>query len=245
MLSFTRKSNALTGSQFIDSVKHLSIIEREERILKEILDGNMPEFLKTFAQIKVNEGNDNLSYLVAKDYLCIGSDDDYVRMPMNPLTAQKICDHYDCMLPTRLMVDDIWNQSDIKLNPLPWGPPYDASMMSSERYLIHNQRIQKQGIDKNKLISGHKKDVVLTNKLHPNNKKKRVAIYGWIYPSGKVIQPLNPFTHEDTYADYSHGIRLVAKEAMLNHSPTSLIMVGKSDKYKLISDEGILNFTRY
>ncbi len=39
-----------------------------------------------------------------------------------------------------------------------------------------------------KLIAGHKKDVVITNRLL--TMPKRVAIYGWHRPNGSPIQPL-------------------------------------------------------
>ena len=41
------------------------------------------------------------------DYLAVGSDDDFVRMPMTPQTAQQIADLFGCILPTRKMVDAI------------------------------------------------------------------------------------------------------------------------------------------
>jgi hypothetical protein len=181
------------------------------------------------------------------DYLCLGQSD-YVRMPMNPHTAQKIADQYDCSLPTRKMVNDIWHASVNKLSPKPWGPPYDSSMMHTDRIGIHNGRIQNQlqGHDHTQLTSGHKKDVVLTNKLSPNNPNKRVAIYGWIQSNGQAIQQLNPKDHEDTYADYSHGVRLIANDVIVNGNPMRIKDVFSHPQLSaLISDEGVLTFTKY
>lgn len=241
-----RLQNAVTGSQFIADNINLNGSAREANILNEFLTGNIPDFLRDFCPVNVTMSDASITYLVSSDYLSIGSDDDYVRVPMNPLTAQEIADKYDCSLPTKKMVDDIWRQSDKKLNPLPWGPPYDSSMMSTERIKIHNSRIQSQLLNKNGLISGHKKDVVLTNRLHPNNPAKRVAIYGWIQSDGKPIQGLNPLSHEDTYADYSHGIRLIFNDVMVNGNLMRIQDVFKDTKLSaLISNEGVLNFTRY
>ena len=53
------------------------------------------------------------------------------------------------------------------------------------------------------LRAGHKKDVVITNLL--SERPKRVAIYGWHFPSSEPIQPLTT-VHVDWYVDYSHGI---------------------------------------
>lgn len=50
---------------------------------------------------------------------------------------------------------------------------------------------------------------------------KPVVIYGWHYPSGSPIQPLYN-GHGETYADYSHGIRLVQNALMLDGRPDSV-----------------------
>lgn len=243
-----RESSAISGSEFINLNMSEKRDVREKHILDAFLSGNIPNFIRNFSPITVTENGNTITYLVTTDYLSIGSDSDYVRMPMNPLTAQKIADQYDCSLPTRKMVVDIWNQSEYKLTPLPWGPPYNSSMMSTSRIQIHNQRIQNQliGKDNSKLISGHKKDVVLSNKIAPNNPNKKVVIFGWIQLNGKPIQGLNYWSHEDTYADYSHGIRLIANDAMLNHKPVRIQNIfNDATLSALISNEGILAFQKY
>lgn len=50
----------------------------------------------------------------------------------------------------------------------------------------------------------------------------RVVIYGWYYQNGSYIQPVTN-VHADTYMDYSHGIRLVQNNCMLNGTtPTTI-----------------------
>lgn len=242
-----RPENAISGSQFCQQNMNNNIAAREKNILNEFLNGNIPNFLRNLRSITINNGNNSITYVVTSDYLSIGSDTDYVRMPMNPLTAQVIADKYDCTLPTKKMVDDIWAQSVNKIAPLPWGPPYDASMMSTNRYMVHNSRIQKQLDNKDitALTSSQKKDVILTNKLSPNNPQKRVAIYGWIQLDGKPIQ-VYPTAHEDTYADYSHGIRLIANDVVVNGSPMRIQDVFQDKELcSLLSDEGPLTFLKY
>ena len=201
-----RDPSAMTGSQFITANMNIKGPEREKNILIEFQHGNIPDFLRHFVPIDIVVNHNTLSYLVMSDYLCIGSDEDYCRMPMGPLTAQAIANQYDCSLPTKLLVDNIWKNSTNKLAPKPWGPPYDNSMSNTYRYGVHNQTIQNQLInkDKTKLISGHKKDVVITNRLASNNPGHRVAIYGWIQANGVAIQGLNPKDHDDHYADYHY-----------------------------------------
>lgn len=243
-----KPNNSCSGSQFIKNNMNLVGPQRESNILNEFLLGNIPDFLRNFTAITVTYKNNTITYLTMNDYLSIGNNNDYVRMPMNPLTAQKIADKYDCSLPTRKIVNDIWKNSINKVQPLPWGPPYDKSMMDTSRIYIHNNRIQQQLLNKDysALLSGHKKDVVLSNKLSPNNPNKRVCIYGWIQLNGSAIQNLNPISHEDTYADYSHGIRLIANDVIVNNNIMRLLDVFSDPILSnLVSDEGPLTFTRY
>src|SRR5574338_890414 len=244
----TRDPGAVSGSQFIQNNINLGGAVREQNIFNEFMHGNVPDFLRDFTEVKYSDGNNIITYLVMTDYLSIGSNEDYVRMPMSPLTAQKLANKFDCTLPTRKMVKDIWNQSENKLIPLPWGPPYNADMERTHRIGTHSQRIDAQLSGRNKfaLTSGHKKDVVLTNRLYPNNPARRVAIYGWIQLSGIAIQDLNPTSHGDTYADYSHGIRLIANDVIVNGNPMRIQEVFADPRLApLVSDEGVLRFTRY
>ncbi len=243
-----RDPNAITGSSFIQQNMNIKGLQREHNIMIEILSGNIPNFLRNFSPIHLAHGSDVLSILVMSDYLSIGSDDDYVRMPMGPHTAQAIADKFDCTLPTRQLVNNIWQAAANKLEPKPWGPPFDETMSDTYRYGVHSNTIRTQlvGLDFRALTAGHKKDVVLTNYLYPNNPNRRVAIYGWIYPNGQVIQALNPVSHDDQYADYSHGIRLIANDVIVNGQAkriTDLFM--DPSLAPLVSDEGVLNFTRY
>lgn len=243
-----RDPGAMTGSSFIQANMNIKGAQRERNILNEFQHGNIPDFLRHFVPIDVVQGANTLTMLVMSDYLSIGSSQDYCRMPMSPLTAQAIATQYDCSLPTKMIVDHIWRNSPNRLEPKPWGPPYDTSMSDTYRYGVHNNTIQQQLVlrDPTVLISGHKKDVVLTNRLAPNNPGHRVAIYGWIQSNGTPIQGLNPRDHDDQYADYSHGIRLVANDVMINSVPMKLQDVLKHPTLcYMISDEGPLSFTHY
>lgn len=243
-----RDPGAVTGSVFIQNNMNIKGVVREQNILQEFLHGNIPDFLRNFTAINVSNGINNLSYLVTSDYLSIGSNSDYVRMPMSPLTAQVVADKYDCSLPTRMIVNTIWKGSFNKLEPKPWGPPFDESMSNTYRYGVHSNTIQNQLVGKTPtaLTSGHKKDVVLTNALYPNNPNRRVAIYGWIQLNGQPIQGLNPASHDSQYADYSHGIRLVFNDVIVDGVAKRLTDVLSDPKLcSLLSDEGPLRFTRY
>lgn len=243
-----RDPGAMTGSSFIQANMNVKGSQREMNILNEFQHGNIPDFLRHFIPIDIAMGANTLSILVMPDYLAIGSDDDYCRMPMGPLTAQAIANQYDCSLPTKRLVDVIWKAAANKLPPKPWGPPYDSSMSNTYRYGAHNSTIQTQLNNRNHtlLTAGHKKDVVLANALAPNNKMHRVAIYGWTQSNGSPIQGLNPRDHDDQYADYSHGIRLIANDTVLNGVAISL-----QDLFKhptlcyMVNEDGPLYFPHY
>jgi hypothetical protein len=245
-----RNVNSVTGSDWVKSNLNLTGSTREANILQEFKEGNIPDFLRNFTEVTVSNGANSITYKVLADVLCIGNNDDYVRVPMNPHTAQAIADQYDCTLITRKMSNDIWKQSVNKLEPKPWGPPYDLDMEKTHRIGTHSDTIQKQLLSANKdpfaLTSGHKKDVVLTNKLAPHNPAKRVAIYGWIQLNGKPIQDLNPSSHDDKYADYSHGIRLASTDCSVNGVAMTMQDVFSHPVYSaLVSDEGPLKFQKY
>jgi hypothetical protein len=245
-----KDASYVTGSAFIQTNMNITGAVREANILQEFKIGNIPEFLRNFIPITVSDGSNTITYKVMPDVLCVGSNTDYVRMPMNPHTAQAIADQYDCTLITRKMSNDIWKSAVNKLEPKPWGPPYDGDMIKTYRVGIHNTTIQNQLVAAQAnpfaLTSGHKKDVVLTNKLAPHNPAKRVAIYGWIQPNGQPIQGLNPVSHEDTYEDYSHGIRLVDNNVVVNGQSMRMKDVFSHPIYsKLVSDEGPLVFQSY
>lgn len=243
-----RNPDAVTGSQFIQANLKLVGSPRWSHILTECILGNIPDHLRHFKQVTSNIGANYITYVVMPDVLSIGSNDDFCRVPMDPHTAQYIATKYDCTLPTVRMVNDIWKASPNKLAPHPMNA--DADMSKTYRFNDHNAVIQQQMLSNNfnvsDLTSGHKKDVVLTNYLSPNNHNKRVAIYGWMQLNGQPIQPLNPASHADYYEDYSHGIRLIANDCLVNDSPMRMKDVFAHPVYSaLVSNEGPLTFTSY
>lgn len=210
------------AEEFINEVKTLDRLEREEVAIDWITNGNVPTHMKQYVEISYNvRCNDgitrNVKISVLPDYLSVGNDHDFIRIPLTPLSAQKIADAFDCSLPTAKIVDVIWNNCVNRYEPEPWGPPYDASMMSLERLVAHDAKIHVQATKKkfvqSNLSAGHKKDVILTKKLL--EKPTQVAIYGWHKRDGVPIQGVY-LGHENTYADYSHGIRLVSNNVVIN-----------------------------
>ncbi|MFH1747058.1 MAG: hypothetical protein ABIG44_08440 [Planctomycetota bacterium] len=230
-----------SGSQFMAEVAGLSYAQREDRIVEEITGGNIPGFLRTFIPINVNAvilgAPVYATYYVMPDYLCIGRDDDFVRMPMTPLIAQPIADEFECLLTTRKMVDDIYDQATVKLAPAPISPA-TVDIMRATTFYRHHQMVeeQREGQPLGELIGGIKKDVVITPLLASNPGK--VAIYGWHQLNGVPIQPLY-LGHVDWYVDYSHGIRLVSQWMIVDGVEMSVAEVlADPNLHVLLSDEG-------
>lgn len=248
-----RPANALTGSQFVEQIRRLTGPAREAAVLAQVLAGNVPASHRQFKAIDISaKGADGKAHTatvhVMPDYLAIGSDEDFMLMPMDPMTAQRIADASGASLPTRKIVDAAYASAEVKLVPKP--KPSTGPMMSTGYYAEHNATIAgqraKAGAAPGMLIAGHKKDLILSNKL--DAKPRSVAIYGWHEATkdgrGKAIQP--PSTkHEDTYADYSHGVRLIGASVTVDGVERPLAEVLQDRNLApLLSDEGPLLSTR-
>src|SRR4029077_1048754 len=129
---------------------------------------------------------------------------------------------FGCSLPTPKMVDEIYKQADVKLEPKPLTVEREAV----RTFVEHNRIIQEQFAGKTlgSLVAGDKKDVVITNRLQ--DKPHKVAIYGWHKPDGKPIQELY-VGHAAAYVDYSHGIRLVKRQVTVDGKPRDIADVLK------------------
>ena len=241
-----RQNAAIGGNEFYHEVFSADRIQREELAKNEILQGNVPTFLKKFVKIKTFIISDkgkkiDAFYFVLPDYLSIGSDKDFARIPLTPMTAQIIADSLDCFLPTRKMVDDIYKSAKVKLEPVPMYAFRDSSVtMYQHNLIIEGQKKLKKG-----LVAGIKKDVVISEKILRDPKPDRVAIYGWHQLNGKAIQPL--YTgHVNWYVDYSHGIRLIYRTIYVNKKPMDYIDVLKDETLRrLLCDEENCDFYRY
>jgi len=185
------------------------------------------------------------TFWVTPDYLAVGSDEDFLLVPLSPVTAQRIADRVGCVLPTPRMVDAVWAAAQVRLEPSPIAP--SPEMTTVPVFEAHARMIAAQwrnvSAPRGSLVSGHKKDVVITSALAslPN----RVAIYGWHRLTGEPIQPLYA-GHAEDWVDYSHGIRLVLREMTIDGTPRDLLEVLRDPGLApLLSDEGAITEARY
>lgn len=245
-LGLERSGEAVGGAALLQKTEGMKLQEREQLLAAELLAGNIPAFLRRFVPLRVTRAGASgrahtLEYRVMPDYLSVGRDEDYARLPLTPMTAQRLADLWDCSLPTARMADDIYEQAALKLEPRPLTEAREAPAT----FLQHHRIIEAQrgGTPLGPLVAGIKKDVVLTNRLR--EKPGRVAIYGWHQPNGRPIQPLT-IVHQDTYVDYSHGIRLVKRDVLVDGQPMDLRDVLRDPELApLVSSEGPLTCVSY
>ena len=246
-----RPAEAVGGRALADTLTSLTREAREERILSEVLRGNVPSSLRLLIPLSFNAETGTRSHevtiFVAPDYLSLGADDDPFLVPMTPLLAQRIADSLGCTLPTAKLVDLIYAHAAIRLRPQPIPP--GPAMTTVPIFIQHNDSVLAQrkafgmAVAPGSLVAGHKKDVIISNLIVQNLKKDRlrpVVIYGWHRLDGTPIQPrFNG--HGETYADYSHGIRLLLDRMIVDGRPGSMrALLRDTLRAPLISDEGAI-----
>jgi hypothetical protein len=215
-----RASNAMTGSEFIQKIKQTPQHLREKLIVQEVLSGNIPEFQRNLVPVErtIQSGpyrGKKMRYWVLPDYLAIGSNQDFVRVPLNMHSIRILAHKLNLSIPTTVMVDDIYTQARLKLEPTTM--PSGRAMTTVQYFQTHNKLVQNQieqkGGKPGMLVAGHKKDVVQSTRLL--QKPQAIAIYGWHRAHNKPIQPLST-VHGAEYADYSHGVRFVSNIVEVN-----------------------------
>jgi hypothetical protein len=254
-----RATNALTGGQFVSVITPLSAPpppDRENWIYAQVASGNVPSFMRNLVAVTTNSViggiNHTVTYYVTPDYMAIGSDADYFLEPMTPLLAQRLADLLGCSLPTRKMVNDIWTKAVVKLSPAPIPP--SAAMTTVPVFDQHNSMVRTQRLQQiaahplGALVGGDKKDVIISTLIYNNlhgGVPKPVVIYGWHQSNGSPIQQAYN-GHEETYADYSHGIRFVQNAIMVDGAANTIASIlTNTVLHPLLSDEGVIALLRY
>jgi hypothetical protein len=242
-----RNDAAVSGKYFYKRIGAMNREQRESLMIQEILSGNIPKFIRKLISVHVQITDSvtgkiiHATYFVTADYLSVGNNKNFARVPMSPMAAQPVADSLHCFLPTKKMVDDIYRQAKLKLEPHPLVDFRDSAITFYQHHLlIEAQRHHRRG-----LIAGIKKDVVLSTKINTDSKPNRVAIYGWHQLNGQPIQPL--YTgHVNWYVDYSHGIRLVYRIIIVDGKKMDYTAVLKDPLLRrLLCDEANADFLRY
>jgi hypothetical protein len=247
-LRFPARTASTSGSALAAQWGALPLAEREKRVKAQFAAGNVPARLAALAPITLTSEIDGewrtVTVWVTPDYFAIGTDADDLRMPLSPQSAQWLCNQLDCVLPTPKLVDAIWQQAKARVAPQPISPKlHDIASLpvfASHDRMVDAQTCREPG---DALVAGHKKDVVISSLLR--EWPDRVVIYGWHRLDGAPIQPKSK-VHTTSHVDYSHGVRLVARAALLDGQPTTIdAVLADPSLSALLSDEGPLPTARY
>lgn len=246
-----RSSEALSGSAFVNLIWSMPREQREEQIYSQVTSGNIPNFMRQLSTVtstaEIGGNSHSVKYFVIPEYLAVGSDSDYFLCPMTPLLAQRICNALHCTLPTKKMVDKIYYSAPCKLRPQPIPPT--EQMITVPVFAQHNDSVKAQRLPViaqyplGTLVGGTKKDVIISNYIYQNlktNVPKPVVIYGWHQLNGQPIQPVYN-GHGETYADYSHGIRLVLDSIIVDETAMTFSqLLADPILCGMVSDEGTI-----
>lgn len=241
----------LGGRAFMMRADTTDFWSLEDVIVESVTAGNVPTELRSFRKIvfttpvvdsvEVLRKKHKVEMWVLPDYVAIGTDDDFVRMPMGPMAAQRIADALDCTLPTPFLVDRIAEVSEGHVDIFPFRPLgsrncqpivfQDSDNAIKALFKAHGYRF-------GQFISGLKKDIVLTYKIMTlSGYDRNVAIYGWHHPDGRAQQPLY-VRHGNFYVDYSHGVRLIYNKVKVDGVEYNIREILQSPElYRLLSDE--------
>lgn len=232
----------------LKNLSHLNVRQREDSLVTYMSKGFMPSYNFQYKKVSYEHKNTSgkkfkISFWTTPDYLAIGTNENFTRMPLTPQAAQLLADQFHCALPTTTMVDEIYKTAKLKLPPIPLTENRDSLLTFTQHHLLIQEQLQHK--IPNGILAGIKKDVVQSTAVLNNPKPNRVAIYGWHKLDGKPIQPL--YTgHVDWYVDYSHGIRLIYEKMLINNKVHFIKDVLNNPKLAgRICDDKICASTRY
>lgn len=231
----------LTGTQFAELVEDLHVTDRQREMVEALFKGYAAPFTDRLVPISwIGEDTTGAFHTVEVDvmcdYLALGTNEDFLRLPLNLYSALEVARDRNMVLPTTVIVDAVYVQATEQLTPQSMPP--DDAMRTVGAYLRHREKLDAQGatLPTEGLRAGHKKDVVLTPLLE--TQPTQLAIYGWHRAAGDPIQGLNLW-HGARYTDYSHGVRLVARTIHIDGAEYDFYDVWGSDTlWPLISAEG-------
>jgi hypothetical protein len=213
--------------------------QREHAIEAALLARQVPSVLHDYVPIATTIPGHTATFYALPDYLGVGTDVAWLRTPMYPGTAQRVADAWGAALPTRKMVDMIYQQAGVKAGFTGFTPGPGEHRSDTKYYLLSNADAERKIAGRAGLRAGHKKDIVVGNLLarFPDT----VQIYGGWYASGQRVQPPSGSAHNNRYVDYSHGVRLVKDYVDVDGQRMTLAQVLADPALSaLLSDEGVI-----
>ena len=207
-----RPGSAPAGRAFMETIKGegppRDWVKREDAIAAQLVSGNIPDFLRNWIDIDLTYKDSTRSLSgkvqVLPDYLAVGTDDDFIHVPLDPVSAQFVADKFDAILPTARICHAIYRQAAEKnrINAIErdYWQPNDSlrrsakagrAQTSTAAYVEHSDAIQARlksaGIPLGELVAGHKKDVVISRRLLSDTNK--IAFHGFYDSKGYPHEP--------------------------------------------------------
>ena len=166
-----RKKDAISGSEFMKLVRKTHGAIYEEMIFQEILsEGNVPDFMRpeNFRELMVKGKADGLEVemrlRICADYVAIGSNEDYVRVPLSAVGFRTLASLLGMSLPTRKLVDDIYRAAEAE-NGLIGLIDGDVVSRASTREVIHpetNRSVRLSEVWRDPAYEGNRSRFLLT-----------------------------------------------------------------------------------
>lgn len=204
--------------------------EREELILGAVARGALdpPEWTTITANYKGRRAQ----IQVTTDALTILG----VRFDVTAEGAQRIADQLRAVLPTPRILQLIWEQADVRLDPCTL--PADAKMASTARMIQHSECVDQRIAGRAGMVANEGKHWVLTNRIA--GKENLAANYGWFVKGRRPVQTVGT-RHDTAHTDYSQIVRLVKPIMKVDGRDVDIRHVGRSPElWGLVSDEGPL-----
>lgn len=159
-----------------------------------------------------------------------------VRFDVTAEGAQRIADQMRAVLPTPRILQLIWEQADVRLDPCTL--PADAKMASTLRMIQHSECVDQRIGGRTGMVANEGKHWVLTNRIA--GKENLAANYGWFVKGRRPVQTVGT-RHDTAHTDYSQIVRLVKPIMVVDGRDVDIRHVGRSPElWGLVSDEGPL-----
>ncbi|HKO53459.1 MAG TPA: hypothetical protein VJV79_37375 [Polyangiaceae bacterium] len=159
-----------------------------------------------------------------------------VRFDVTAEGAQRIADQLHAILPTPRILQLIWEQAAVRIDPCTLPP--DEKMASTARMIQHSSCVDQRIGGRAGMVANEGKHWVLSNRIA--GKDNLAANYGWFIRGRRPVQTVGT-RHDTAHTDYSQILRLVKPIITVDGRDIDIRHVGRSPElWGLVSDEGPL-----
>jgi len=159
-----------------------------------------------------------------------------VRFDVTAEGAQRIADQLHAILPTPRILQLVWEQAAVRIEPCTLPP--DEKMASTARMIQHSDCVDQRIAGRAGMVANEGKHWVLSNRIA--GKDNLAANYGWFIRGRRPVQTVGT-RHDTAHTDYSQILRLVKPIINVDGRDIDIRHVGRSaELWGLVSDEGPL-----